>query len=72
MKLISYAEWPARKTDIGGPDTMWAYPFNWTAGDIPYKNITLDYPLDFGQLGGVVKVRDVMDITSSGLCYTYA
>ncbi|KAI8189045.1 N-acetyl-6-hydroxytryptophan oxidase ivoB [Colletotrichum sp. SAR 10_75] len=33
-------DWPARKMDIGGPDVIWAYPFNFF-GDVAYENITL-------------------------------
>ncbi|KAI8245757.1 N-acetyl-6-hydroxytryptophan oxidase ivoB [Colletotrichum sp. SAR 10_96] len=39
-------DWPARKMDIGGPDIIWAYPFNFF-GDVAYENITLQYPLSF-------------------------
>ncbi|KAF4834376.1 Tyrosinase-like protein orsC [Colletotrichum tropicale] len=35
-------DWPARKMDIGGPDIIWAYPFNFF-GDVAYENITLQY-----------------------------
>jgi tyrosinase len=35
-----------RSKDIGGPDTMWAYPYNYF-DDIPYKNITLQRALNF-------------------------
>ncbi|KAJ5016903.1 N-acetyl-6-hydroxytryptophan oxidase ivoB [Colletotrichum sp. SAR 10_99] len=38
-------DWPARKMDIGGPDIIWAYPFNFF-GDVAYENITLQYPSD--------------------------
>jgi tyrosinase len=70
-KLTFCAEWSTRKTDIGGPDTMWAYPYNWF-GDVPYKNITLDFQLAYGQLGATVNISQVMDTTSGVLCYTYA
>jgi tyrosinase len=65
--------WSARKNDIAGPDTQFAYPWNFF-GDIPYQNITLDYQMDFVQLlapGRYIKIREVMDITSPALCYTY-
>ncbi|KAB5518049.1 hypothetical protein GE09DRAFT_978746, partial [Coniochaeta sp. 2T2.1] len=64
-------KWPARKTDIGGPDTMWAYPYNYF-GDIPYKNVTLNTPLNYPLMGGTIKIDDVMDIRGGDLCYTYA
>lgn len=67
------ADWPARKDDIAGPDVQFAYPWNFF-GDIPYNNITLDHEMDFIELLGTkrfVKIRDVMDIASPDLCYTY-
>ncbi|ORY57455.1 uncharacterized protein BCR38DRAFT_449179 [Pseudomassariella vexata] len=63
-------DWPARKTAIGGPDVAGAYPFLFF-GDIPYNNVTLDYELDLGMIGGNITVRDVMDTTAGKLCYTY-
>ncbi|KAK6856728.1 Tyrosinase-like protein orsC [Apiospora arundinis] len=45
-------DWETRKSDIGGPDTQWAYPYNYF-GDKPYKNVTLETPLHFGQIGGL-------------------
>ncbi|KAF7561298.1 hypothetical protein G7046_g2846 [Stylonectria norvegica] len=65
--------WPARKYDISGPDTQFAYPYNFF-GDIPYKNITLDYTMDFSKLipgKQYIQVKDVMDIQGGELCYTY-
>ncbi|OCK85065.1 Di-copper centre-containing protein [Lepidopterella palustris CBS 459.81] len=72
-----WAKWEAvdpekRLCDISGPDTQFAYPFNFF-GDIPYKNVTLAYDMFFGNLvPGMtwVPIRDVMDIST--LCYTYA
>ncbi|KAI0178378.1 hypothetical protein BJ166DRAFT_49020 [Pestalotiopsis sp. NC0098] len=63
-------DWPNRSTDIGGPDTMWAYPYNFF-GDIPYENITLDYQLVYGELGTTLSVSEVMDLEAGALCYTY-
>lgn len=63
-------DWPNRASDIGGPDTMWAYPYNFVV-DPPYKNITLDFQLAYGRLGATVNISQVMDITSGVLCYTY-
>ncbi|KAK7917253.1 hypothetical protein PG985_010861 [Apiospora marii] len=62
--------WETRKSDIGGPDTQWAYPYNYF-GDIPYKNVTLETPLYFEQLGGVRKIADTMDIQGGPFCYDY-
>ncbi|OIW34170.1 Di-copper centre-containing protein [Coniochaeta ligniaria NRRL 30616] len=64
-------KWPARKTDIGGPDTMWAYPYNYF-GDIPYSNVTLQTPLNYGLIASTIKINDVMDTQGGQLCYTYA
>jgi len=64
-------KWPARKTDIGGPDTMWAYPYNYF-GDIPYKNVTLKTPLNYGLIADTITINDVMDTQGGCLCYTYA
>ncbi|KAI0024292.1 Di-copper centre-containing protein [Xylariomycetidae sp. FL0641] len=64
-------DWSARRSDIGGPDTQWAYPYNYF-GDRPYTNITLDFEMDFGQIGGKVKVGSVMDIQGGPFCYKYS
>ncbi|KAH8885499.1 Di-copper centre-containing protein [Thozetella sp. PMI_491] len=63
--------WATRKSEIAGPDTMWAYPYNYW-GDVPYKNITLDFTLQYPNLASNVTIRDVMDITGGELCYVYA
>ncbi|KAI1840816.1 hypothetical protein JX266_012964 [Neoarthrinium moseri] len=63
-------DWPARRSDIGGPDTQFAYPFAFF-GDIPYSNVTLDYTMDFGPLRKNIKIREVMDPQSGALCYKY-
>ncbi|KAJ9144979.1 Tyrosinase [Pleurostoma richardsiae] len=67
--------WPTRAYDIAGPDTMWAYPFNFF-GDVPYTNITLNTQLDFWELltsgQRYVKIADVMDIRNGSFCYDYA
>ncbi|ORY55906.1 uncharacterized protein BCR38DRAFT_528749 [Pseudomassariella vexata] len=65
-----HLDWETRKTDIGGPDTMWAYPYNYN-GDIPYKNITLDTLIAFPHVAETIPIRDVMDIQGGHLCYTY-
>ncbi|KAI0892269.1 hypothetical protein F4806DRAFT_242503 [Annulohypoxylon nitens] len=62
-------DWPRRKKDIGGPDTQWAYPYDYF-GKKPYKNITLDFAMNFGFIGGMLNIRKVMDIRD--LCYTYS
>ncbi|KAF2815951.1 Di-copper centre-containing protein, partial [Mytilinidion resinicola] len=62
---------PYRLYDISGPDTQFAYPFNFF-GDVAYKNVTLDFPMFFGKLGPekpFVPIRNVMDI--SAMCYKY-
>ncbi|KAK8068115.1 hypothetical protein PG996_007227 [Apiospora saccharicola] len=53
-----------------GPDTQWAYPYNYF-GNIPYKNVTLETPLYFEQVGGVKKIADTMDIQGGPFCYDY-
>lgn len=66
-------DWPARRNDIGGPDTQYAYPFNFF-GDRDYHNITLDYAMDFGNLipgKQYVRVKEVMDTQGGRFCYTY-
>ncbi|KAK7946761.1 uncharacterized protein PG986_011082 [Apiospora aurea] len=70
-------DWETRKSDIGGrtprepaDQTWWAYPYNYF-GDIPYKNVTLETPLHFEQIGGTLKIRDTMDIHSGHFCYDY-
>ncbi|KAK1728693.1 hypothetical protein CaCOL14_000109 [Colletotrichum acutatum] len=63
-------DWPARKTAIGGPDTMFAYPFNFF-GDVPYENITLQYLLKYPNFGQDIPISDVMDIHGGPFCYEY-
>ncbi|KAF4335285.1 hypothetical protein FBEOM_10860 [Fusarium beomiforme] len=66
-------DWPARKSDISGPDTQYAYPYNFF-GDKDYKNITLAYVMDFGNLlpgRRYVTVEEAMDTQGERLCYTY-
>ncbi|KAK1772866.1 hypothetical protein QBC33DRAFT_584298 [Phialemonium atrogriseum] len=66
-------KWGRRKGDITGPDTMFAYPYNFN-GDIPYKNITLDTVLNYRELlptSRPVKIKDVMDTESGRFCYKY-
>lgn len=67
------AHWGQRKKAFEGPDTMFAYPWEFY-GEVPYKNITSDFVLDFkGLLGSTktVKVSDLLDIGSSNLCIQY-
>lgn len=66
-----YIAWPKRKYDIAGPDTQFAYPFNFF-GDIAYSNVTLDYVMDFGPLMKTREISEVMDPLDGALCYTYA
>lgn len=63
-------DWPARNFSIGGPDTEWAYPYNYF-GDIAYQNITLQTSLHFGKLADSITVGDVMDTEGGLLCYRY-
>jgi tyrosinase len=63
---LSPTGWKARKDDINGPDTQFAYPFNFF-GEVPYKNVTLDYVMEFGPLKNSLKIRDVMDPKSGAL-----
>ncbi|KAF3802805.1 Tyrosinase-like protein orsC [Colletotrichum gloeosporioides] len=63
-------DWPARKTDIGGPDVIWAYPVNFF-GDVAYENITLQYPLSFPNFSGNMTVAEVTDIQGGPFCYEY-
>lgn len=50
---------------------MWAgYDY---FGAIPYKNITLDFQLAYGQIGSTFNISAIMDITKMPLGgYTYA
>lgn len=66
-----HLDWQTRKAEIGGPDTPGAYPYLFF-GDIPYANVTLDYVLELGEIGGEVKIKEVMDTKDGVLCYTYA
>ena len=55
------ADLPNRLKDISGRSTV----------DPPYKNVTLDFPLEMANLAPRLPIRDVMHITG-GLCYDYA
>ncbi|GME58660.1 Tyrosinase central domain protein [Neofusicoccum parvum] len=63
-------DFEARVNDISGPDTQFAYPFDFY-GEVPYQNITLDYQMHVGPLSNSswVRVGDVMDIQKGVLCY---
>jgi tyrosinase len=50
-----------RLKEISGPTSI----------NPPYVNVTPDFMLTFGTLGPSVPIRDVMDIHSPTLCYTY-
>ncbi|KAJ3939001.1 uncharacterized protein N0V96_011113 [Colletotrichum fioriniae] len=63
-------DWPARKTDIGGPDVIFGYPFNYTTNPA-YKNITLQYPLSYPNFSKDMIVADMMDIHGGPFCYEY-
>ncbi|KAH7149696.1 hypothetical protein B0J13DRAFT_312956 [Dactylonectria estremocensis] len=69
-----HLDWDTRKSDISGPDTQFAYPFDFFGADPAYKNITLDYVMNFNELipdRQYIKVREVMDIQGGLLCYKY-
>lgn len=61
-------DWSKRKTAIGGPDVNFAYPFNFF-GDIPYKNVTLNTPLNYPNFGSSIQIKDVMDTAALGYKY---
>jgi tyrosinase len=63
-------DWADRKSDVGGPDTMWAYPFNFF-GDVPYTNITLGFQLNYPGMAPSLNISAVMDIQSGPFCYYY-
>jgi tyrosinase len=51
---------------------MGAYPFNYF-GDVPYHNVTLDFVLEYPEMGANVTIRQVMDIFEAPLGpYVYA
>ena len=37
----------------------------------PFHNITLDFGLDLGSFAPIMPIREVMDIHSGPMCYTY-
>ncbi|TLD09242.1 uncharacterized protein PgNI_06966 [Pyricularia grisea] len=63
-------DWPKRKCDVAGPDTMFAYPFDFF-GDVEYKNITIDHVLEYPGFSEPITIRDVMDTAGGKLCYKY-
>jgi tyrosinase len=63
-------DWAVRQSQIMGPDTIFAYPFDFF-GPIPYTNITLDYELEFEHFGANIKIADIMDIQAPNICYIY-
>jgi tyrosinase len=66
----SLKDWDTRKSEITGPDTMFAYPFDFM-GDVPYTNITLATELQYLGLFANVNISSVMDINTTNLCYEY-
>ncbi|KAI1467969.1 uncharacterized protein F4812DRAFT_459251 [Daldinia caldariorum] len=64
-------DWEKRKSEIGGPDTQWAYPYNYFR-DKPYRNVTLDFAMNLGEVGGMVNISEVMDLQASPFCLTYS
>lgn len=63
-------DFEARRADMGGPDTMFAFPWDFF-GEVPYENITLETELEYKGLMGNVKISEVMDIHSDNLCVQY-
>ncbi|KAK8088261.1 N-acetyl-6-hydroxytryptophan oxidase ivoB [Apiospora hydei] len=64
-------DWDARKADIGGPDTQFAYPYNYFGASPAYKNVTLEFEMNLGQIGGMKKISQAMDTMGGEFCYTY-
>ncbi|KAK6865201.1 hypothetical protein PG990_005356 [Apiospora arundinis] len=64
-------DWDARKSDIGGPDTQFAYPYNYFGASPAYKNVTLDFEMNLGRIGGMKKISQAMDTKGGEFCYTY-
>ncbi|KAK8050349.1 hypothetical protein PG994_012079 [Apiospora phragmitis] len=64
-------DWHARKADIGGPDTQFAYPYNYFGASPAYKNVTLDFEMNLGEIGGMKKINQAMDTVGGEFCYTY-
>ncbi|KAK8113983.1 uncharacterized protein PG998_001526 [Apiospora kogelbergensis] len=64
-------DWDARRSDIGGPDTQFAYPYNYFGTSPAYKNVTLDFEMNLGQIGGMKKISQAMDTMGGEFCYTY-
>ncbi|KAK7969926.1 hypothetical protein PG988_008999 [Apiospora saccharicola] len=64
-------DWEARKTDIGGPDTQFAYPYNYFGASPAYKNVTLGFEMNLGSIGGMKKISQAMDTMGGEFCYTY-
>lgn len=63
-------EFEARVKDMGGPDTMFAYPWDFN-GEVPYKNITLETELEYKGLVENLPISAVMDIDADILCVKY-
>ena len=63
-------DFAARKLDINGPDTSFAYPWN-LFGDVPYQNVTLEHEMPYPLMANTLKIGDVMDTQAGPFCYTY-
>jgi tyrosinase len=59
-----------RLKDIAGPDTGFAYPFDFKR-PVDYKNVTMEFELDMKGLVHNVAIREVMNIKGGVLCYGY-
>uniref|UniRef100_A0A8H7NIK8 Tyrosinase copper-binding domain-containing protein n=1 Tax=Bionectria ochroleuca TaxID=29856 RepID=A0A8H7NIK8_BIOOC len=65
--------WSCRKKDIGGPDTGFAYPYNFFA-PTPLQERYLpiqDGVLWLGPWGKLCQIQEVMDTRGDKLCYAY-
>ncbi|TDZ59738.1 N-acetyl-6-hydroxytryptophan oxidase ivoB [Colletotrichum trifolii] len=64
-------DWPARKTAIGGPDAMFAFPV-WLFRDRSLREHDLAvYPLSYPGFGKDMLVSEVMDMRGGPFCYEY-
>ena len=66
-------DFEVRGNEVGGPDTMFAYPWNFFE-DVPYENVTLDTKLEFRGLLGEnrpVRIREAMDTFAGNICVGY-
>lgn len=60
-----------RLYEISGPIRPWVDVLGPNYTDLPYGNVTLDFEIQLGRLGGVITVGDVMHTKGDFLCYEY-